>query len=176
MPVSPFSSAPGAQVAEHISFPAGEGCHPSRASLKMKRTQKLRLSVLCPQRLPNCTRAISHQPLRALPPQHQAEGWKGQKPGQQALPPGGYSPFSVYLPQPPSHQQSLGHQKLQTTCQAECHCDSINDKSGTGSKKDYVKLGHRLQDTPVFPQETPPKGLHQTEERKSARSQGARGC
>lgn len=127
--------------------------------------------MLCPQRLPHCTRVISHQPLRALPPQHRAEGWKRRETGQQALPPGGYSPFSVHLPQPPSRQQSLGHQKLQMTCQAECHCDSINDKAGTGSKKDYVKLGHGLQDTLVS-QEILPKGLHQTEER----SEGARGC
>lgn len=97
---------------------------------------------------------ISHQPLRVPPPQHQAEGWKRQKTRPQALPPGGYSPFSVYLPQPHSHQQSLGHQKLQMTCQVECHYDSINDKAGTGSKKDYVKLGHRLQDTPIFPRNT----------------------
>ena len=46
---------PGAHWPEHNSFLTVDGCHPSRVRLKIKRTQKLWVSVLCQQRLPDCT-------------------------------------------------------------------------------------------------------------------------
>lgn len=112
---------------------------------------------------PNCTRDNQLPPATGcfLPSTGLMAGRSRRLPYKPA--PAGYNPFLVYLPQPLSHQQSLGHKKLQTTCQAKCHCVSVPilhwAVAGmlmlmTGRKRDNVKLGHRLQDTPFCPSNT----------------------
>lgn len=88
--------------------------------------------ALCPQMLPNYNQ---RPPAKGEP--SPAPGWWQEEADsvQGALPPGAYIPFLAYLPQSPFHQQPLGHQKLQMTCQAECQCVCIVMRLGHAAKR-----------------------------------------
>lgn len=112
----------GPKLPEHISFPTVEGCHPSRVRLKIKRTQKLSLSMFCLQRLPDCTRDNQLPPAkgRFLPSSSRLMAGRGRRIATKPCPQEFTIPSRMIF-----HNLPLSCPQGTKSCEwpaAECHC------------------------------------------------------